>query len=81
MINWQKDVNRLPVIVRGARQVGKSYIIEDFGRQNFEYLTVANFEFQPELAECFDTLIPQQIIKKLELYITVKLFPVLLYYF
>lgn len=33
---WKNQKDRLPIILRGARQVGKSYIIEKFGKDNFE---------------------------------------------
>lgn len=67
LLRWKTHPQRLPLLVRGARQVGKSYAVEKFGKENFDSLVVANFEFQPELASCFDTLDPVRIIAKLEL--------------
>lgn len=52
--------------MRGARQVGKSFIIEKFGKENFESLVTCNFEFRPELINCFDNLDPLSICSKLE---------------
>jgi predicted AAA+ superfamily ATPase len=75
LIAWRDDPNRLPLIIRGARQVGKSYLVENFGKTYFEHITIANFEFQPQLSECFDTLDPQQIIKRLELYTRTNIIP------
>lgn len=67
LIEWRKLTDRLPIILRGARQVGKSYLVEQFGRQYFSTLVVVNFEFQPTLKACFESLDPIKIIQSLEL--------------
>lgn len=64
--NWKAATNRYPLLLRGARQVGKSYIIEEFGKE-FDSFETVNFEAQPEAMACFETLDPLQIIQKLEL--------------
>ena len=33
---WKEDPNRLPLIIRGARQVGKTWLMQEFGRTAFE---------------------------------------------
>ena len=43
ILTWKASQDRLPLLIRGARQVGKSYIIEEFGRQAFT--NVSNCEF------------------------------------
>ncbi len=58
---------RYPLLLRGARQVGKSYIIEKFGRAEFSSFEMVNFEAQPEAIACFETLEPRQILQQLEL--------------
>ncbi|PIU58274.1 MAG: hypothetical protein COS89_01225 [Deltaproteobacteria bacterium CG07_land_8_20_14_0_80_38_7] len=65
--SWKNDPNRYPLLVRGARQVGKSYSIEQFGKQAFENLVTINFEFQPQLKSCFTTLDPIDIINKIQI--------------
>lgn len=67
LINWKMKEIRYPLLVRGARQVGKSYIIEDFGKKYFDNIVVVNFEFDPALKSCFISLNPQEIINKLQL--------------
>ncbi len=57
----------MPLLLRGARQVGKSYLIKKFGEENFENLVEVNFEEYPEYKKCFETLHPTQIIATLEL--------------
>jgi hypothetical protein len=55
LINWKDDKNRKPLIVRGARQVGKSYSIVEFGQTYFQGVVhVVNFEKNPELNRIFD---------------------------
>lgn len=66
---WKEHPSRLPLIIRGARQVGKSFLVEQFGKREFSKLHVINFEKQPELASCFQSLDPTHIIRELELQI------------
>ncbi|MBU4479335.1 MAG: AAA family ATPase [Candidatus Omnitrophica bacterium] len=67
LFRWKEHKDRLPLLLRGARQVGKSYIVEGFGKKAFKNLVVVNFEFRPELKQCFTTLDPIEIINKLQL--------------
>jgi uncharacterized protein len=63
---WKEAPHRYPLLLRGARQVGKSYVIEKLGK-GFEFFEVVNFEAQPEASACFESLNPLEIIQKLEL--------------
>jgi uncharacterized protein len=72
---WKDSKQRMPAILRGARQVGKSFIIEKLGRENFEYLMTCNFEFSPELAACFENLDPLSICAKLEIAFKTRIIP------
>lgn len=56
----------MPLLLHGARQVGKTYVIEQFGKQFESFLTI-NFEEYPEYKSCFTTLHPKKIISTLEL--------------
>ena len=67
LFNWKERKDRLPLLLRGARQVGKSYIVEEFGKKAFKNIVIVNFEFRPELKQCFTTLDPVEIINKLQL--------------
>ena len=75
LCDWKTQRQRLPLILRGARQVGKSHVVEIFGKNEFEHCVVANFELQPELSECFTSLDPKDIIPKLELYLRTDIIP------
>lgn len=72
---WKNQSDRLPLILRGARQVGKSFVIEIFGKENFESLVTCNFEFRPELTKCFDNLDPISICAKLEVAFNTRIIP------
>ncbi len=67
LFNWKERKDRLPLLLRGARQVGKSYIVEEFGKKAFKNVVIVNFEFRPELKQCFTTFDPIEIINKLQL--------------
>ncbi len=67
LLNWKKETNRYPLLVRGARQVGKSYSIRKFGEKEFVNLVEINFEQKPQFKECFNTLEPQKIIEAISL--------------
>jgi hypothetical protein len=67
LFNWKERKDRLPLLLRGARQVGKSYTVEEFGKKAFKNVVIVNFEFRPELKQCFSTLDPVEIINKLRL--------------
>ena len=65
--DWKKSAIRRPLIVRGARQIGKSYSIQQFGKNSFEHFVEINFEYQPALKQAFTTFDPQEIITTLSL--------------
>lgn len=51
--DWKKREDRKPLIVKGARQVGKTFSIENFARKNYENVISINFIFQPEYRNIF----------------------------
>ena len=51
---WKKSEFRKPLILQGARQVGKTYSILEFGRKAYENVAYFNFETNPKLNETFD---------------------------
>ena len=44
LINWKLSKNRKPLIVLGARQVGKTWLIKEFGKSEFSNIVYINFE-------------------------------------
>ena len=65
--NWQKSPNRKPLVIRGARQVGKSYLARAFGKEAFDGMAEVNFERDPDVASLFASNDPAKIIPLLEL--------------
>ena len=50
LIKWKNSKNRKPLIIHGARQVGKTYIIKEFGKTFYENTIYVNFETNKELS-------------------------------
>ena len=63
------------MLIRGARQVGKSYSVTSFGQQEFTDVVTVNFELQPEMKQCFTNLPPREIIEKITLLSKKDIFP------
>ena len=72
---WKTESLRMPLLIRGARQVGKSFTIEKFGRENFAQTVTINFELKPTLKDCFRDLDPKKIIREVELALKVQIQP------
>ena len=54
LVNWKNDINHLPLIVKGARQIGKTNAIENFGRNNYKKFIEINFIERKEFCDIFD---------------------------
>jgi len=67
LLRWKDSLARMPLLIRGARQVGKTYIVEEFGRSHFDQVVVCNFENRPDFALSFKTLDPKEILAEIEL--------------
>lgn len=52
--DWQNSPHRKPLILQGARQVGKTYSILEFGRTHYDNVAYFNFETNPKLNKTFD---------------------------
>ena len=52
--NWKESPHRKPLILQGARQVGKTYSILEFGRTHYENVAYFNFESNPKLNKTFE---------------------------
>ena len=67
LVEWKNKTDRKPLIVNGARQVGKSYILQEFGKQEFENYLIVNLETDKALARKFEEdITPMPIIQYLE---------------
>lgn len=73
---WKDSKDRSPLIVQGARQIGKSWAITEFGRRQYEHLAVFNFDKNEELKGVFRRSKDiKRILGDLELYTTVPIKP------
>lgn len=74
LLEWKNDHRNECLLVKGARQVGKSFIIRQFGKENYKSFIELNFFLHPEYIEIFDgDLVPDEIYKRISLRIpTVK---------
>ena len=59
---WKERPSRKPLLLRGARQVGKTYSVRQFAKRHFKNLVEINFELSPEYKKCFEFLDPHKII-------------------
>ena len=65
---WKDDINKKPLIIQGARQVGKTWIMKEFGKSEYEDLLYVNFERDKIVANIFQNdLNPSDIIEALEI--------------
>ena len=72
---WAIKPNRKPLILRGARQVGKTHLIRMFGRANFDHFLEINFDESPNKANFFETDNLDQLIQFLSLDTGVPVIP------
>lgn len=70
LLNWKNTDMKKPLMVIGARQIGKTYIIEKFAKENFEEYIYINLEKEESIKEIFENSIdPDVIIKNIELHL------------
>ena len=68
LLKWKQSSDRKPLILQGARQVGKTYIVNYFAGKEYANSVYCNFEKDQGLHEFFLDLSPRNILKKLSLY-------------
>ena len=68
LIEWKNNKNRLPLIIKGARQIGKTNAIRNFGNNNYKTFIEINFVLQPQFKTIFEEGFEvNNIIKKITL--------------
>lgn len=71
---WKNAPMRKPILLQGARQIGKTWAMETFGKESFEYCAKFDFDRQEELKSVFqNTKMPERIIKELALFCDVPI--------
>ena len=77
LLTWKEAKDRKPLVLLGARQVGKTYIVQEFGRTEYASFIYIDFYRQPGLKGIFDgEMTAEEIIKRLTAYMPgVELIP------
>lgn len=75
LLLWKQSEERKPLLLQGARQVGKTYIVNFFAGKEYSNSIYCNFEKDKGLHDFFKDLTPATIVKKLSLYKRKEIFP------
>lgn len=76
LLKWKQSKRRKPLIIEGARQVGKTWLMKEFGRQAYADTVYINFDSNSRMAELFASdMDTERLIMGLELYIGRKIDP------
>lgn len=76
LLKWKQNKRRKPLIIEGARQVGKTWLMKEFGRQAYADTVYINFDSNSRMAELFASdLDTDRLIMGLELYAGRKIDP------
>ena len=77
LLKWKQSKRRKPLIIEGARQVGKTWLMKEFGRQAYADTIYINFDSNSRMAELFASdLDTERLLMGLELYVGRKIDPV-----
>ncbi len=76
LVSWKDSAPRKPLIIRGARQVGKTYSVKEFGNEHFFNVVVLDFERDRSLAPIFEKdLDPKKLVIDLEIHAGSRIVP------
>lgn len=74
LVNWKNSKDRKPLIIRGARQVGKTWLMKEFGKTNYEKYAYINFDNNERMESLFSgNLDIERIITALQIETGVKI--------
>lgn len=76
LLRWKKDPARQPLLLQGARQVGKTYLLKEFGAQEYKKVCYINFEEMPNCKAFFEQdLKPHRILRDLGIHLEMQITP------
>ena len=76
LYKWKENKNRKPLIIEGARQVGKTWLTKEFGKIAYKDTVYINFDSNSKMADLFSSdLNIERLIMGLEIYIGRKINP------
>lgn len=67
LLRWKNAKEHIPLLLRGARQVGKTHLAMSFAKMHFEHVQVINFEKEEKFKLAFETLEPNEILNRIYL--------------
>ena len=77
LIDWKHDKHRKPLVLEGTRQTGKTYILQQFGKEHYKNVAYINMEnASNELKQIFDgSISPKRIVQQLEIMFGFVIYP------
>ena len=76
LLEWKESEDRRPLLIQGARQIGKTWVMKHFGKSHYDYLAYFNFDASPELGSEFkQSRDPKRLISRLSLYCDSPIIP------
>ena len=74
LLHWKNTTHRKPLLLQGARQVGKTYLINEFGNNEYQHYVYLNFEQNSDVKSLFaGNLDPYAIMSDISLYVGKKI--------
>lgn len=74
LLEWKASKHRKPLLLQGARQTGKTWLVSEFGKKEYSHFVYLNFEEMPDLVQLFkESLSPDKVIENLGLYMGYKI--------
>jgi predicted AAA+ superfamily ATPase len=69
LLSWKNNPERMPLMLMGARQVGKTFLVNQFGKSEYRNIHTFNFQESPDLCSIFDGVLkPEQLLDELAVY-------------
>lgn len=76
LVQWKQSKDRKPLVLKGARQVGKTFLLNEFGKKEYENIVYLDFDENSQLHQFFlKNLNPIRIIKDLSIYLEQPIYP------
>ena len=75
LLKWKNDTDKKPLIIEGARQIGKTFIVNEFAKNEYNSSIYINFEMDKNWESIFDTLNPNSIIDNIRSISKINIIP------
>ena len=76
LVRWRNSAARKPLVLRGARQVGKTWLLREFGRSHYQHVAYVNCQRDPAIARIFEgSLAPEHLLRGLAIAADVPIEP------